>query len=158
MSDTTEQTKDGLVKLHDNGDGTYSRVVDEIPDSANTSVERVSAGFMAPGQTAKQFTGMQALAAGATSITLYTVSTGKTFYITDINVVTDYPNGTGTLDCQVQAAGTSIFRTGVHNLVPAEMPGMETQPNAASATAVTLNIGAASTSYHVWWFISGFEQ
>lgn len=52
-------------------------------------VWRVSAGFMAAGQTAKQYVGKQSTSTtAATTVTLETVTTGKTYYITDITIFT----------------------------------------------------------------------
>ena len=129
-----------------------------LGNSNPTAVQRSNAGFMAPNQTAKTYTGQVTLSASPTSVSLETVTTGKSFYITDIVIVTDYSNATGTLDVQIQAAGAAIFRSGAHNLTPIDAVGLETQPVATTGQAVTLNLAAATTSIHVWYFISGWEQ
>ena len=153
---TFYRTEQVLNKAFDSTNGAL--YTETVGSSSNTAVQRMSAGFMAPGQTAKQYTGYQVLSTSPTSIALETVTASKSYYITDMLIVTDYPNGTGTLDIQIQAAGTPIFRGGAHNLVPIDLPGMETQPFATTGQAVTLNVSAATASYHVWFWISGFEQ
>jgi hypothetical protein len=125
--------------------------------SGASSVQPVSAGYAAPWQTAKAYTGYQALAATASSFAIETVTTGKTFYITDIVISTDVASGTNT-DIQIQAGGTPVFRGSTHSLAPIEAMGLETQPFASSAQAVTLNVAAAATTNHVWFYIAGFEQ
>ena len=89
--------------------------------NGNGSVQRASAGFMADGQTAKQYVGKQATSTSATTtVTFETVTTGKTFYITDIYLGSDVLSSTQILDLQIQAAGATIHRAPVHNLSPDE--------------------------------------
>lgn len=125
------------------------------------SVLRVNAGFMAPGQTAKQYTGKQATSTTvATTVALETVTAGKTFYITDLLIMTDSASGAATtLDVRLQAAATDIFRGGCHNLAPIDMSGIETQPFAAAGQAVTLLLPQTSGGVvNVWFNVYGFEQ
>jgi hypothetical protein len=125
----------------------------------NQETQRVSAGFMAIGQVAKQFTGKVALSASATTtVPLYTVTAGKTFYITDMSFISDSPAGTAIVDVAVLQAAVTIFRGAVHQLSPIEMPGMETQPNAPAGSAVSLSVLQAAGPPNLWYFVSGFEQ
>ena len=121
-------------------------------------VQRISAGFMGPGQTAKQYVGKQALSATlTTTVTLETVTAGKTFYITDILIISDVASST-TIDVRLQAAGADIFRAGVHSLAPIDMTGIETQPFATAGQLVTLLLPIVAGPPNVWFNILGFEQ
>jgi hypothetical protein len=124
-------------------------------------VDRTNAGFMAPGQTAKQYVGLTTTSASTTvTVALETVTAGKTFYITDILVTTDSAVGTGGIvDVSILAAAAAIFRTGVHSLVPADFAGIETQPFATAGQAVALSIlPTTGQTQKVWYNIYGFEQ
>jgi hypothetical protein len=127
----------------------------------STATQKVNAGFMAAGQTAKSYVGKQATSTSATTtVTLETVTTGKTFYITDVYIGTDSASGAATtLDTRLQAAGTDIFRAGVHTLAPITLPGIETQLYATSGQVVTLLLPQTSGGVvNVWFLIQGFEQ
>jgi len=124
-------------------------------------VGKVSAGFMAAGQTAKQYVGKVATSATlAVTAPLETVTAGKTLFLTDMLFATDSPSGAATtLDVRVQAAGVDIFRCGVHNIAPISMPGIETQPFATSGQAVTVLLPATPAGVvNVWFNLFGFEQ
>lgn len=123
--------------------------------------QRANAGFMAPGQTAKQYVGKQATSTSViTTVTLETVTAGKMFCITDILISTDAASGAATtVDTRIQAGGVDIFRTGVHNISPVIMPGIETQPFATAGQVVTLLLPiTAGGVVNVWFNIYGFEQ
>lgn len=121
-----------------------------------TGVQRVSAGFMAAGQTAKQYVGRQSTSTtAATTVTLETVASGKTFYITDINMFTDLATP---IDGSIQAGGTPIFYFGVSTTAPVDACGMETQPYATTGQVVTLNLPQTTAVQKVWYNIYGFEQ
>lgn len=124
-------------------------------------VSKTNAGFMAPGQSAKQFVGKQATSTTVpVTVTLETVTTGKTFYITDIYIASDSAQGAATtVDCRIQAAGVDIFRAGVHNLSPIDLPGIETQPFGTTGQIVTLLLPAtAGGVVNIWYNVFGFEQ
>jgi hypothetical protein len=128
-------------------------VVTIYDDSGNTTpTMRMSAGGASLGQTLQQFTGNPSIASGAT-VNLFTVPAGKTFYVTDIYVGA---NTATQFSVQIQANGTAIFNgfckgdTG-----PIDMPGIETQPQAAAGTAVTLVLGTAAATTAAY-FVSGF--
>lgn len=122
------------------------------------AVFRTSAGYTAPGQTAKTFIGKQALSAGGTTtINLYTVAAGKTFLITDIYLSADSAQQLS--DVQIQAGGVPIFRAPVKgDTGPVQMPGIETQPTASSGQLVTLVWPAQGTPPNAFWMICGIEQ
>lgn len=125
------------------------------------TTQRSNAGFMAPGQTAKQYVGKQATSTTVTTtVTLETVTTGKVFCITDVLISTDSAQGASTtIDVRIQAAGVDIIRAGVHNLAPLDMTGIETQPFATAGQVVTLLLPiTAGGVVNVWYNILGFEQ
>ena len=129
--------------------------VELIGQSSNTSVQRVSAGFMAPGQVAKQLAGNLVTTSNGATVTIDTVTTGKTFYITDV-VVTS--NVSTPLDFQIQSAGVVIFESHVSSTAPINAEGIETQPFATSGQLcrvfVSNSVAASSLNIDVY----GFEQ
>lgn len=127
--------------------------------SGVSSVQPISAGSAAPWQTIKTYTGKQLTSAGGiTTVTLETVVTGKSFFITDIFLASEQGSGAQILDCRIQAAGADVFRAPVHNLSPVDMPGLETQPNASSAQQVNLVLPLTTVATNVYFYIAGFEQ
>lgn len=121
--------------------------------SSNASSQRVTAGALAPGQTAKQIAGTTSINTGAT-ININTVTAGKTFYITDIHLATD---ATASVDAKIQAGGVTIFETFLINTAPCDMAGIETQPFGTTGQVVNLVLPVSATK-NVNYFISGFEQ
>lgn len=124
---------------------------------AQGSVQRVNAGYVAPGQSTKTYAGKTALSiGGTTTVTLETVTAGKTFIITDIYLSHDT---SAQLDCRLQAAGVDIFRAVVKgDTAPLQMAGMETQPVATSGQSVTLLLPQVAGATNAYYFISGIEQ
>lgn len=120
---------------------------------------RASAGGAAIGQTLQQFTGNPTLSTTVTTtVSLFTVPAGKTFYITDVYIGS---NVGFVFLAQIQAAGTPIFFSYCKgDTGPVEMPGIETQPQAASGTAVQLVMSAVTgaTSPVGAYYIAGFLQ
>jgi hypothetical protein len=125
-------------------------------DPANgTSSLRVTAGGIAPGQTAKTFTGKVALSGGgATTVSLYTVTTGKTLIITDIYLSTD---GAQDIGVQIQAAGTAVFYILCRDSAPCQMPGMDTGPIGTTGQAMTI-VFPTSTNSNGFYYVAGVEQ
>jgi hypothetical protein len=121
---------------------------------------KFTAGGAAYGQTLKSYTGKQATSTTVTTtISLETVTTGKTFFITDIYMATDIASATQILDVQLQTAGVTIFRGALHNLSPIDFQGIESQPNCASAQLVTILLPVtASGVVNFWYYVGGFEQ
>jgi hypothetical protein len=137
-----------------NADGTAALI--SYPDQDNSAVQRSTAGSVAPGQVAKLFTAKVAtITTGITTIALYTVTTGKTFYLTDVSIFTDYASP---IDGSIQAAGTGIFYFGTSTTSPVSCQGIETQPTATTAQALTLVLPQTTAVQHVWYNICGFEQ
>lgn len=125
-------------------------------------VQKGSAGFLGAGQTAKQFviTNQVNSTSVLTTVNLYTVTSGKTFYITDVVMSTEASQGATTQPTwTINAAGVAIWNFNGHGLNSAENPGIETQPFATSGQAVTLTISATPGGVcHSWGFVYGFEQ
>lgn len=123
------------------------------------SIWKVNAGFMAPGQTAKQYIArnIATLTTGAVTVALETVTAGKTFYITDIFVTSDAAQ-TNNVEVRIQAGGVDIWATSVHSLAPIDAPGIETQPFGTSGQVVQAVLGQTSSIAHVWLNVFGFEQ
>lgn len=135
------------------GDATYV-------GGGGTSVQKVSAGGAAQGQSLKQFTGKIALLnPGPTLQALYTVTAGKTFYVTDLFVSHD-SNAVVELHLQT-SGGVDGFRAPVKgDTAPLQMPGIETQPQFAAGQAVQLRweTTVPAATPNAYFFVAGFEQ
>jgi hypothetical protein len=141
------------------GDGTWAQVVAAVANStSNSSTQRVTAGALAPGQTAKQSAGSVVITTAQTVTINAAVTAGKTFYITDIHLATNDSTTAGGIGLQIQAAGSTIFQTNISSTAPCDMSGIETAPFATAGQAVTLVTTLGATGKAVSWFISGFEQ
>jgi hypothetical protein len=104
----------------------------------------------------RKFNGKTAtVTTGTTPVVLFTVTTGKTFYLTDLYLATDQ---TTPLDVQLQAAGAAIMNLGVSTTQPVNLPGIDTQPTATTAQAVQLLLPQTAAAQNVWYFVSGYEQ
>lgn len=120
------------------------------------SVQRVTAGLAAPGQSVKSFVGKQASSTIAvTSVALETVTPGKTFIITDIMIGTDSNTAQ---DVMITAAGIVIFRAHCSTTASIQMAGMETQPNATTGQAVVLLLPQTVAVQQFSFSIFGIEQ
>lgn len=124
-------------------------------EGALNPVGRINAGYVAIGQSAKVFTGTQALAGGPITIPLITVAAGKIFFITDIyvgsNTATVFP-------VTINAAGVAIFNGfSKGDTGPIVLPGIETQPQASAGQVVNLVLGAAAATTAAY-MITGIEQ
>lgn len=130
-----------------------------LADDGGNSVPtlRASAGAAAYGQTLETFTGNPPLSTtAATSVALFTVPAGQTFYLTDLYVGA---NTASPFLVQVTAGGTPIF-TGYckGDTGPIDMPGMETQPSAPAGSAVALSLGQVAAATTAAYFVGGFCQ
>lgn len=142
-----------IERFVDSLDATWARLMRTWPKDG--SIQQVTAGGLAPGQALKTFTGQVTLAAGVTTVALWTVANGKTGLITDVSITTN--EGATMLEAQIQAAGTAIFRQLFRDLAPIQMPGIETQPQANQNQAVTLVL-PADTGKLVSFTICAVEQ
>lgn len=154
MTDVQEAAKaPGSERVLDNGDGTITPYV--APNQG--AIFRTNAGGPAPGQSNKSYTGKQATSASvATTITLETVATGKTLYITDIYFSYD---DTAQHDTRLQAGGVDIFRCVVKgDTAPVEMAGMQTEPSASAGQAVTILLPIIAGAPNFYFYVAGIEQ
>lgn len=120
----------------------------------------VSQAPKAPFQTMKTFTGTVTTSTSAAVITtLYTVSSGKTFYLTDFVVCNNasYPaqvsvNGSATAGASPAFIGHSL------NTAPLDALNIGTEPSVSAGNPVTFQTTATSTATTLTYFIAGYEQ
>jgi hypothetical protein len=127
------------------------------PDPNNSAQSfRVTAGGAAPGQTVKQFAAKVALqVATPTTATLYTVTTGKTFLLTDLYIGHDTA---AVIDVQIQAAGVTILRACVKgDTAPLEMAGLDTGPLATTGQALTILWPGTAGPPNAYYYVAGVE-
>ena len=124
---------------------------------APLGVQRMNAGFSAPGQTIKNYTGSVATSASAaTTVPLETVTTGKIYVITDIYISA---NSSNQFEARIQANGTDIFRGWCKgDTSPINLAGLESQPNASAGQTVTILLPSVAGAPLISFFIGGFEQ
>jgi len=143
-------------------DGTYLRALStdangnvSLTSNTTSAVTKVTAGGAGPGQSIKTFSssGGVSIATGATTIS-YTVTTGKTLYITDIDVSTS--SATAVL-VQIKAGSTVIAERYISTTNSWSSIGIESQPTVGSAIVMTLVFGTSSGSSGAY-FIGGYEQ
>jgi len=111
-------------------------------------------------QTMKTFTGTITTSTTLTvAATLYTVTAGKTFYISDVSFCNNavYPsqvsvNASAALNTAPVIIGHSL------NTSPFSMANIGTEPSVAGGTPVTAQATLTSTSTTVTYFIAGYEQ
>lgn len=119
----------------------------------NTDVLRVSAGTIAPGQTIQNYSTGGGIAVNTTT-SVRTVTTGKTWYITDICMTAS--TSTACL-VQIKGGGTVYFEAYVSSSAPVNFAGIESQDGIPSTTAVTIvTANTGSSSFTVK--IAGIEQ
>lgn len=115
---------------------------------------RITAGGPAPGQVLKNYTGTVTLSASAQSVALETVTTGRSYLITDIMLTQD---DTLANLVTIQAAGVAIVTAHV-NTAGFPAPGIESQPTATTGQAVTFNVPAGTVGKKIAFNIFGIEQ
>lgn len=127
-----------------------------VDDLGNANpVERTNAGYVGPLQSAKVYTGTQALAAGPITIPLETVPAGKIFFITDIYISA---NTAVQFAVTINAGGVPIFQGFCKGDTGAiQMAGMETQPQASAGQQVNLVLGLAAGTIGSY-YIGGVDQ
>jgi hypothetical protein len=118
---------------------------------------KTNAGSVAVGQSLKTFVGKVALSASVpTTVTLETVTLGKTFFLTDLFLSHD---SAVVIDTRVQANGVDIFRAPIKgDTAPASLTGIESQPSAAAGQLLTILYPATAGPPNGYFNLSGFEQ
>jgi hypothetical protein len=121
---------------------------------AQGAVFRVNASLPAPGQVQKDYSGTQALSASPTTIVLETVTTGRTYLITDLDFTIS--GASGQILVQIQVGGVSVFNGYVNTTKGLECQ-FETGPIALAGQVVQIVVAASAAStlaYNVY----GTEQ
>lgn len=158
--------------LATNGNGQTSPYTDSSnnPVSLQTNAAGAVPVAITPqvpvGGTFKSFTGPSvALSAGGTTATaLYTVTAGKTFYITDIYLAIKDTAGASTeLAVAIQAAGVSVFSalcsagSATKQGINCQMAGMDTGPQGTTAQAMTILWPLLTATANGYYYIAGME-
>ena len=143
------------LKVVQNADGfTGSAMI--APSDSPTASLRSSAGGPAPGPTQKNYSGSYTMSGATATIPLETVTTGKSFLITDVAITCS--GVTGQALAQIQAAGVTIFSGHLNTTKGIEVPGIETQPTATAGQVVQLAISGGAASAVIAYNIFGIEQ
>jgi hypothetical protein len=130
-----------------------------LADDSGNSIPtlRASAGAAAYGQTLYQPTGNPTLSTtAATTVALFTVPAGQTFYLTDLYVGS---SSASPFLVTVAANGTPIFYgyckgdTG-----PIDLAGLETQPQAPGGSQVSIVLGQVAAATTGAYYLGGFSQ
>jgi ABC-type taurine transport system substrate-binding protein len=135
-----------------------SPIIELVDDQGNPNfVMKTNAGSVAPGQSLKTFVGKVALSATVpVTVTLETVTAGKTLFITDIFLSHDT---TAVIDTRIQANGVDIFRACVKgDTAPVQLSGIESQPSAAAGQVVTILYPITASPPNAYLNVYGFEQ
>ena len=138
--------------------------VQEMIGGAGVSVANpvpVTQAPKSPNQTMKTFTGVSATTTSATTVVNlnYTVSAGKTFYLTDVIICNNSVNasqvsinGSLTIAASPTLIGHSI------NTSPLEALNIGTEPSVAAGSALSVQLGQTTAITSCTYFISGYEQ
>lgn len=142
------------------GDGTAAIAFVLVDGSGNvivsqptTASQRTTAGGPAPGQVAKNYSGTVTLGAGVTTIPLETVTTGRTYFITD-TIITS--TNSAAILAQLTAATIPILQAHINATKGLEAVGIETQPTATTGQAVALVFPAGTGQ--IAYTVLGIEQ
>jgi hypothetical protein len=120
-------------------------------------VLRMTAGPGAEDQQLFQITssgGVDTTNAGALAV--HTTTSGRTFYITDISITSDFSNANTKLIQLEISGGVVIFEAYTSNTAPVDMPGIESQPQSPSNSILAIKWPAQAG--HIAYFIAGYEQ
>lgn len=114
-----------------------------------------------PLQTMKTFTGVQATQAAATTIVNlgYTVSPGKTFYLTDVVICNNSSNASQVSVNASLTSGASPMLIGHSiNTSPLEAMNIGTEPSAVAGSQLSVQLGQSGTITSCTYFVAGYEQ
>lgn len=112
-------------------------------------------------QTMKTFTGTVNTSSTTTTVqTLYTVTAGKTFYLTDFVVCNNTSNFVQvSINASATAGASPIFIGHAISTAPLDALNIGTEPSVAGGTPVTFQVTPGSASATITtFFISGYEQ
>ncbi|MCB2297787.1 hypothetical protein [Clostridium tagluense] len=120
-------------------------------------VEQVSSKS---GRVNKTFAGIVLTSTSAmVPTTLYTVSAGKTFYITDVVVTNNSTNASEASINNSIVAGTGTIAIGHStNISPFSMVNIGSEPSIAAGLPVVLQLGISTVATSCAYTIYGYEQ
>jgi len=146
-----------LIDVSANAPATVGQSQTPTSVSLGAVTARTNAGFSAPGQTIKNYTGsVQASPSVATTVPLETVTAGKTYVLTDIYISS---NTSTQFEARIQANGVDVFRGWCKgDTSPISLAGIESQPNGSSGQVITLLLPAVAGSPFISFFLGGLEQ
>jgi hypothetical protein len=133
----------------------YGECAESLPRDG--SIQKESAGFVAPGQTAHTWVGKVAAAVGTpTSLILYTVPTGKLFILTDVFISHDTA---AALDTQIQRnTGMALRIACKGDTAPFSAPGFETQTFFNEGETLTLVLPSVAGATNFYFTLCGISQ
>lgn len=122
---------------------------------SGSGVMKFTAGGAGAAQSIKSWSssGGASISTGLTVIS-YTVTTGKTLYITDIDVSTD---DSSPVLAQLKAGSTVVAERFISTTNSWSSIGIESQPTVGSGVVLTLVLAAASGK-NAAYYVGGFEQ
>jgi hypothetical protein len=111
-------------------------------------------------QTIKTFTGSVTTQTGATTVTtLYTVTTGKTFYITDFVSCNNSTNpSTVSLNSSIAPGASPIIIGHSQSTAPFNAIDIASEPFVAGGLPLVFQAGQTSAATSVTYFVAGYEQ
>jgi len=114
----------------------------------------------APNQTMKTFCGTITTSTTLTvAATLYTVTAGKTFYLTDIAFTNNSTNASlVSVNASASLNTNPIINGHAINTSPFEMTNIGTEPSVGSAVPVTAQAGMTAVITTIGYFVAGYEQ
>jgi len=112
------------------------------------------------GQVRKTFAGVVATTTSAmVPTTLYTVSAGKTFYLTDVVITNNSANASAASINSSVVANTGIIAVGHSiNTSPFSMVNIGSEPSIAAGLPVVLQLGITSVITSCAYTVYGYEQ
>lgn len=115
----------------------------------------------APFQTMKTFTGTltTSTSAAVVSPTLYTVTTGKTFYLTDVIICNNTANAAQvSINGSITAGANPVLIAHALNTAPLDAINIGTEPSVAAGTPVTVQALQTLAITTLTYFVAGYEQ
>lgn len=112
------------------------------------------------GQVRKTFAGVVSTSTSAmVPTTLYTVSAGKTFYLTDVVVTNNSANASAASINSSIVAGTGAIAVGHSiNTSPFSMVNIGSEPSIAAGLPVVLQLGISTVATSCAYTVYGYEQ
>ena len=111
-------------------------------------------------QTMKTFTGVLTTSTTVTTVqNLYTVTAGKTFYITDVAFCNNSANPSQvSVNASATVGASPVIIGHAINTAPFELTNIGTEPSIAGGSPLVCQFGQTSVATAVTYFVSGYEQ